>query len=238
MRARSQNVENLGVSALVVPTDRGIRARGGTPGIAPKSKGPEPFSPGPCRSSRSSLSVLLRFRERAIDELLELRERLGAAHEVAVDHERGRAGNAGIVADLRVGVDLRLVGVVVEPRLELVHVAPELLGVLLERGALETVGRALVLAQEVVHLPESVRSLLLEGFVRGLGCEGRVGVHGERLVTPDELYLVAVGVGDLLHRRLHPTAERALKLAELLAHALRLFPTPQAVGPLRPGQRL
>src|SRR6478672_7022454 len=48
-----------------------------------------------------------------------------------------------------------------------------------------------------------------------LRSERRVGVHGEGLVTPDELHLVAVRIGDLLHRRLHASAERALKVAKL-----------------------
>src|SRR3954468_9543442 len=178
-------------------------------------KGPEPCGRGLSElpSWGATPPSLLRFCERPVDQLLELRKRLGAADEVAVDDERGRAGDSGVVPDLRVSVDLRLVGVCVERCLELVHVEAELLGVLLESGALDAVGRALVLEKQVVHLPETVGALLLERLGGSLGSEGRVGVHGEGLVTPDELHLVAVRIGDLLHRRLYASAERALKVA-------------------------
>ena len=58
---------------------------------------------------RRGLSSSTRFLQRAVDELLERRRRLRAAQEVAVDDERRRAADAGVVADLRIGVDLGLV---------------------------------------------------------------------------------------------------------------------------------
>src|SRR4051812_39305377 len=93
----------------------------------------------PYRGITRDSEALLRFGERPIDQLLELRERLRAAHEVAVDHERRGSRDSGVVADLRIGVDLCLVGAVVERRLELGQVEPDLFGVLLERRALDAV---------------------------------------------------------------------------------------------------
>src|SRR5690606_20761627 len=147
---------------------------------------------------------------------------LRAAHEVAVDDERGGAADARGIGDLRVGLDRGLVGAGVEGRAELGHVETDLLRVLLESLTLEAVGRLLILEEELVHLPEAGIALLLERLDRGLGSERSVGVEGKRLVAIDDLHLVAVRVEDLLHGRLDALAERALVLRELLDDDLRV----------------
>src|SRR4051812_14275806 len=77
---------------------------------------------GVMRGSAPHFAMLLRFVHRAVDQLLELRERLSAAHVVAVDEERGGSADTDVGAGLVVRFDRRLVRVVVEGGLELVHV--------------------------------------------------------------------------------------------------------------------
>src|SRR5262249_23636451 len=144
------------------------------------------------------------------------------------DDDRGRAADAGLVGDLALGLDERLVGVAVERGLELGHVDAERLGVVLERLALEV----LLLGEEpVVVLPDSLLALLLPGLLRGLGGERRVLVHGERLVAPDDLELLAVGLLHLGEGGLDARAERALEVGEDLEDDLGLLAAlPGAVG--------
>ena len=76
-----------------------------------KRKGPA-LPPSPLVIAFASES--LRFGERLVDDLAELRGRLRAAHEVAVDHERRGAADLRVACSLRVGVDGGLVRVRVE----------------------------------------------------------------------------------------------------------------------------
>src|SRR5437660_549182 len=75
---------------------------------------------------------LLRLGKGALHESLELGERLGAAHVIAIDEERGRAGNPGVSCDLGIRIDERLVALGVEGRGELGRVEPERRGRLIE----------------------------------------------------------------------------------------------------------
>ena len=102
----------------------------------------------------------------------------------------------------------------VQRRLPLRHVEPELLGVLVERLALEAFA-ALPAVEQVVHLPEAVGALLLVRLHRRLRGERRVGVHRERQVLPHEVDLVAVVLLDLVHAVFDALAERALEVTEL-----------------------
>src|SRR5690606_16128841 len=121
------------------------------------------------------------FLQRLGDELLERRVRLGPAQEVAVDHERRRAADAGLLRELHVGVDLGLVLARIERLLELGHVEAELLRDLLEVVALEPVRVALGVEQLLVEVPEALVALLREGFLRRLRSQRRVLVERQRV---------------------------------------------------------
>ena len=112
--------------------------------------------------------------------------------------------------------------VVVEGGLELGHVEALLLGVLVERLALQAVFFGLIREELVVHFPEAFVALLLQGLFRGLAGEGRVRVHREGLVAPNELHLVAVVLHDFVYLRLDARAEGALEIRELLDDDLRV----------------
>src|SRR5580658_2827658 len=75
---------------------------------------------------------LLRLGQRSLDQLAELRVRLRAVEEVAVDEERRGALNPGVLADLGIGVDLGLMALRVQRRLPFGHVEAELLRVTVE----------------------------------------------------------------------------------------------------------
>src|SRR5882672_7412096 len=89
------------------------------------------------RASASADLPLPGFFEGELDQLVELRERLRAAHEVAVDREARGSPDFRLVGDRLVLVDVRLVGVVVEGVLELAHVEAHVLSDLLEGRALD-----------------------------------------------------------------------------------------------------
>lgn len=104
---------------------------------------------------------------------------------------------------------LRAVLVVVECCTDLAHVETHLTGVALKVGTLEG---ALVLEEEVVHLPELVVSALFEGFkrqVRGGTC---VLVEGEGVVAPNDAQVFAILTLDSLDRGANAGAEGALEL--------------------------
>src|SRR6185436_2238634 len=121
-----------------------------------------------------------------VDDLLEDLVRVSPADLAAVDEGGGRAVHVHGRALLHVGGDLRLVLVAVQRRLELGHVEAQLLGVLLQAGAVELL---LVGEQLVVHLPELA---LLAGGPGGAGGGLGVLVEGERVVLPGDADLARV----------------------------------------------
>jgi hypothetical protein len=102
--------------------------------------------------------------------------------------------------------------VVVERGADLRHVEARLLRVALEVGPRQ---RALVLEQDVVHLPELLRAALLERLHREVRGGAGLGVERERVVAPDDAHLAAVLVQDARRRREDAGAERTLELRDL-----------------------
>ncbi len=147
--------------------------------------------------------------ELVVDDLLELLVRLRALHVAPVDVEVRRPLHADLLTGGQVGVDLRLAGVRVERQLELVHVEPDLLRVLVEIGPLQVL---LVGEHLVVHLPELPLRL---GGDRRLGGQRRVGVERQGVVAEVDPHLAVVVLHDLVDGRHDAAAERALEVGEL-----------------------
>ena len=152
-----------------------------------------------------------------VDHLLERLERLRAGERAAVDEERRRATRAELGGLILIGLDRRGVLRRVERFLDLGRVEPELARVLLQARAIE---RLLVLEQLVVRLPELA---LLVGGQRDLRRRGGVLVERQRVVLPRHADVLAVGLHDLIDRRLDARAERALEVGELDDGDLGLF---------------
>src|SRR5690606_23970566 len=111
------------------------------------------------------------------DRLLEGAEWLCTADEVAVDDEAGRTADASLLGGLFVRLNARLMLALVEGLLEGRHVGAQLLGELLQVGALDTAGLTLTGEELVVVLPERVVAFLLVDFVSSFGGERRVLVE-------------------------------------------------------------
>ncbi len=158
---------------------------------------------------RPLVRQLFGARDLVVDDLLELIVRLGPLHVAPVDVEIRRPLHANLLAGRQVGVDARLARMRVERGLELVHVEPNLLGVLLEACPVQ---RLLVGEHLVVHLPELPLRLGGDG---GLGGQRRVVVERQRVVTEEEPDLLGVVLHDLVDRRDHAAAKRALEVREL-----------------------
>src|SRR5262249_12687927 len=124
--------------------------------------------------------------QRPIDDLAKALDGLCAAHALAVDEEGGRAVDVELVAcRLELVLDGVAMDGLVEPFAEPLHVEPQLLRVLLDRGQIE---RILVRKQPVVHLPELA---LIARHARGLGRLPRLRMHRHRVVLPDHSQLGA-----------------------------------------------
>ncbi len=147
--------------------------------------------------------------ELVVDDLLELLVRLRALNVAPVDVEVRRPLHADLLTGSQVGVDLRFADVRVERHLELAHVEPDLLRVLVEIGPLQVV---LVGEHLVVHLPEL--PLRLGGDGR-LGGQRRLGVERQRVMAEVEPHLAVVVLHHLVDGGDDPAAERALEVGEL-----------------------
>ena len=153
----------------------------------------------------------LRLDDRLVDDRGELVERLRARDEDAVDEEGGRAVHPEFVGQLEVGVDGLRPRVRLDPFLEarLVHAGGG-------RPALERVGERRATVSLCVEAKERVVAPEREDSLRGLGRRARVRMEGERQVFVDDTQIGrAVAVLQLVDRRGHLRAERALKVGEL-----------------------
>jgi hypothetical protein len=136
-------------------------------------------------------------------------ERLRARERTAVDEEGRRAARAELGALVGVGLNGGVVLVIVERVLDVAIREADVLGVLLQRRAIE---RLLILEERVVHRPElAVRRGGGGNLSRGLG----VVVEGQGLVVPDHAHVLAVRLHDLIDGRLDARAERALEIRPL-----------------------
>ena len=149
---------------------------------------------------------------------------VGAAMALAVDEERGRAGDAAQVGGVHVPGDLGFPGVAAQVGGEPPRVQAELGGV-----PEQVVGgqRVLVRQQLIMHRPE--RALAGRGLGT-LGGQQRVRVHvGERQVPPHVPQVTIVGQ-QLADHRLGQAAERALVVAVFHQRDQRLVRTAHVIA--------
>ena len=144
-----------------------------------------------------------------VDDLLEGVDWLGADQGQSVDEE-GRSGiDAGLDCKIAVSLDILVVGMVRQARVELGHIQVEFLGVLF----VDVVAQVLAAEQFIVIRPEGILFVCALG---GLG--GREGVWmdaGEREIAVHQADLAGIGSQQRLVGVLLPlAAERALEIAE------------------------